>query len=245
MEFNEVPCTREIIEKPKSIFQDEKLLYLQPPKRRSSVYNRPYKKPTIKIDYDTTYGRSYMKFDCPSKFRINYGMHEKVVASKTGRFDFDTTYNLSYQAINRIVSKAFVPKSCLSINGSQDMKTTHTLSYMNPGYSKVVRCKPYRGKVCCPVAMDCRTVTKESYQDFGGLVHTRRPSKRDFWRTKFKTDYHTTNQLSYQYIGPVSKRKQMKHYRPTISAQIQKDTIYKTSYEAPGHFINKENNVPV
>nr|XP_034180328.1 uncharacterized protein LOC117604414 [Osmia lignaria] len=243
MEFIEVPCTREIIEKPKSIFQDEKLLYLQPPKRRPSVYNRPYKKPTIKVDYNTTYGRSYMKFDRPSKFRLNYGMHEKMLASKTAKFDFGTTYNLSYQAINRIVSKAFVPKSSLSINGSHDMKSTNMLSYMDPGYPKVVRCKPYQGKVCYPVAMDCKTVTKESYQDFG-LVHIKRPSKRDFWRTKFKTDYHTTNQLSYQYTGPVSKRKQMKH-RPIISAQINKDTIYKTSYEAPGRFVNKENTVSV
>lgn len=124
-------CTRRLVRKPQpSIFRDENLLYLQPAMRRPEIYNRPYKKPTLKIESHTTYNTSYMKFDCAPKQRFDYGIHEKILADNvTGKFDFDTIYKLSYQVSERKGRRPFIHKSCLSIDGSHDMKSIHMLSY--------------------------------------------------------------------------------------------------------------------
>ncbi|XP_053996576.1 uncharacterized protein LOC128886060 [Hylaeus anthracinus] len=237
----DVRCTGKSAEKPRySIYQDENLIYVQPATRRPMTNERPYKKPTIKIDSDTTYGTSYMKFDCVPKRRFNYGEHEKLAYKSPEQIDSETVYKLSYQAANGKVRKPFTPKSCLSINGSHDMTTIHALSYGNPGYVKVESYKPYQGKNLRPALVDFQTVTKESYQDFGMPVPIERPRKPTFWQTKSKTDYRTTSSLSYQYAQPVAKKIYVRS-RPIITAQIEKDTVCKMSYRHPGHFIKKEN----
>lgn len=234
--------TSTILKRPDdSICQDENFVYLQSRKVRPMVYSKPYKKPTLKIESETTYGLSYMKYDCISKPKFHYGLHEKIVPSKTGKFDFDTVNKLSYQAATGKLRRAFVPTSCLSINGSHDMTTTFKQSYFDPGYVKTMSYKPYQGKAQHPIPVDYNTVTKESYQDFG-IPIVRRPRKREFWQTKFKTDYHTTNQLSYQYVEPSSKRVHV-CYRPVISAQIEKDTVYSTSYQVRGRCVAKDDVV--
>lgn len=217
--------------------EDENLAYLQPARTRPIVYNQPYQKPTLKIQSDTTYSLSYKSESTPKR-REGYGKYEKIIGKNTGKFDFDTVYKLSYPASSGKTRRAFVPKSCLSINGSHDMSTTQQLSYSNPGYVKTVSFKPYEGKSQHPVPMEYKTVTKESYQDFGIPVNVTRPRKREFWQTKFKTDYQTTSHLSYKYTEPLSKRIRV-CYRPIITAQMQKDTVYSTSYPVPGCFVAK------
>ncbi|XP_076621562.1 uncharacterized protein LOC143341985 [Colletes latitarsis] len=235
-------CTAKNVEKPQySVFQDENLLYIQPDTRRPITYNRPNKKPTIPIESDTTYGMSYAKFDCIPKPKFNYGEHDKIASKCSGRLEFDTVYKLSYQASNGKVPKPFIPKSCLSINGSHDMTTIHMVSYTDPGYIKVKHYKPYEGKNLHPASVDYKTVTKESYQNFGMPIIVKRPRKPGFWQTKSKTDYQTTNRLSYQHIKPIGKKFRVAPTRPIISAQIEKDTVCKMSYRYPGRFINKEN----
>lgn len=221
-----------------SMCEDENFAYLQPPKARPAVYARPYRKPTLKIESETTYGSSYVKFDRASRPKFHYGIDEKTVADKTGKFDFDTVYKLSYQASTGKLRRAFVPKSCLTINGSHDMTTTFKLSYLDPGYVKTMSYKPHRGKIRHPIPVDYNTVTKESYRDFGTPT-VKRPRKRGFWQTKYKTDYQTTNRLSYQYVEPLSKRVRV-CYRPIINAQMEKDTVYSTSYQVPGRCVPKE-----
>ncbi|XP_076391150.1 uncharacterized protein LOC143265071 [Megachile rotundata] len=230
MEYVDVPRLKH--DKPKSLFCDK---YLQPPRRRSFLHNRPFKKPTLKIESDTTYSLSYFPHK-DSRCKFHYGAHEKVPRVKPGKFDFETTYKLSYQFSKLVKTKTYVPKSCLSIKGSHDMMTTHALSYVNPGYSRAKICEPYRGKGC-QLSMDSKTVTKESYQGFGA-VKVRRPAKPEVWRTKFKNDYQTTNKMSYQYTGPVKRSIRVGRYRPTISSKIEGDTVYNTSYQVPGRFVN-------
>lgn len=222
-----------------SELQDEDVVYLQPSPRRPITYTRPYTKPTSKIESDTTYGLSYMGFDSKTRRRVNYGTYEQLAAPNTGKFDFDTVYKLSFPGAIGKIRRSFKPRSFLSITGSRDMTTIHATSYMNPGLVKTAPYTPYRGKVLHSVPMDHETVTKESYQNHAHIEVTR-PRKREFWRTKSKTDYHTTAQLSYQHIGPVSKRTRVKPKRPIISAQIEKDTIFSTSYKVPGCFVNKK-----
>ncbi|XP_076234061.1 uncharacterized protein LOC143178992 [Calliopsis andreniformis] len=231
-------CTRKSGQKPQlSIFRDENLLYLQPATRRLMICNRPYKKPTLKIESDTTYSISYLKSDCP-KYRLNYKIHEKILNDKvTGKYDFDTVYKLSYQASERKQRRPFLPRPNLFISGFHDMTTIHMLSYKNSGYSKATPFEPYRGKVNYRVPMASETVMKDSYQSFGP-IEVKRSIKRQFWQTKFKMDYHTTSQLSYQHLG-VSKRSRHVPKRPIISAPVEKDTVFSTSYTAPGRFVNK------
>ncbi|XP_031837381.2 uncharacterized protein LOC116429076 [Nomia melanderi] len=225
---------------PRLIFHDNTLLYLQPAKRRPITY-RSSKKPTIKIESDTTYGKSYVKFDCVPRQRFNYGYRNKVLSKITEKMDFDTVYKLSYQVSQGKVPEPFLPRSRLSIEGLQDMTTTHMTSYMDPGYAKVKLYKPYQGKCVHPVPMEYETITKESYQKFTKPITIKRPKKTIFWQTKSKTDYQTTNQLSYQYTGSISKRIHVMPTRPSITAQIEKDTTFKTSYMIPGRLVTKEN----
>ncbi|XP_076171846.1 uncharacterized protein LOC143148913 [Ptiloglossa arizonensis] len=236
-------CREKSIEKPQySIFQNKNLLYLQPYTRHSISYNRPYKKPTIKTESDTTYGRSYMQYDHVPKQRFNYGDHEKIVVKSTEKLESDTVYKLSYQASNGKIPKPFIPKSCLSINGSHDMTTIHMVSYMDPGCVKIKRYKPYQGKNLHLSPIGYKTVTKESYQNFAMPI-VKRPRKPEFWQTKSKTDYQTTSRLSYQCIVSVVNKIHVVPKRPIISAQIEKDTVYKMSYKIPGRFVNKENEI--
>ncbi|CAL7933067.1 unnamed protein product [Xylocopa violacea] len=236
-------CKLKNSEKPvTSILKNENSLYTQPIKRRPMVYTKPYKKPTPKIESETTYGSSYMKFDCTPRPRINYGKYEKAIADKTGKFDFETMYKLSYQASAGKVRKPFVPKPQLSINGCHDMITIYETSYLNPGYVKTEPFKPYTIKIPCSTSMDYNSVMKESYQKFDVPYDISRPRKRGFWQTKFKTDYSTTNQLSYKHVEPVLKKTRL-FYKPIISACIEKDTVYSTSYQPPGYQVSKKNMI--
>ncbi|XP_033336588.2 uncharacterized protein LOC117226413 [Megalopta genalis] len=236
----EVPCRRPGNLDKRSMFGNETLKYLQPATRRPMAYNRPYGKPTIQLESDTTYKRSYMKFDRVPQRRFNYGDHEKIKNKIAERMATDTVYKLSYQILQGKIPQPFLPRPRLFIEGSRDFETTHRLSYMDPGLVKVKCYKPYRAKHVPSVPMESESVTKGSYQNFAVPV-IKRPRKSTFWQTKAKTDYQTTSQLSYQYIGPVPRRIRIKPKRAVINARIEDDTIFKTSYMMPGRLVAKEN----
>ncbi|XP_078036097.1 uncharacterized protein LOC144469554 [Augochlora pura] len=238
----EVPCRRTGNLDKRSMFWDENLKYLQPATRRPMTYSKPYSKPTIQLESNTTYKRSYMKFDCVPRRRFNYGDHEKIKNKIDEKMTSDTVYKLSYQTLQGKVPQPFLPRPRLFIEGSRDLTTTHGMSYMDPGLVKVKCYKPYRAKHVPSVPMESESVTKGSYRNFAMPI-IKRPRKPTFWQTKVSTDYQTTSQLSYQYIGPVSKRIKIKPKPAMINARIEDDTIFKTSYMMPGRLVIKENVV--
>ncbi|XP_017882228.1 uncharacterized protein LOC108626198 [Ceratina calcarata] len=238
---DDIKCKREKLSKPKSILRNGKF-YQQPERQRPIVYVRPYQKPTQKIESYTTYGLSYTKFDSTPRMRVSFGKYEKMLAQKPGKIDFDTVYKFSYQPATGHLRKPFIPKENLAIHGVHDMATTQKLSYMNPGYVKTKSYAPYRGRTELPIPMEYKTVMKESYQDFGKHIEVKRPRKREFWQTKFKTDYQTTSKLSYQYVEPLRKRIRVP-YKPTVRAKIENETVYSTSYQVPGNFVIEDISV--
>ncbi|XP_076764958.1 uncharacterized protein LOC143431862 [Xylocopa sonorina] len=202
-------------------------------KIQRQVKRRPCKKATPEIETETTYSSSYMKLDGPPRPRISY---EPRTAGKTGKFCFETMHKLSYQPSTGIVREPFVPRPQLSINGSHDMVTVYETSYSNPGYVKTASYKPCAKKIPCSRPMNCNSVMKQSYKKLDALG-ARRAQRCGFWRTKFKTDYRTTSQMSYQHVEPVSKGIRLL-CRPIISAPLQRDTVYSTSYRTP---VSKKN----
>ncbi|XP_076292232.1 uncharacterized protein LOC143214749 [Lasioglossum baleicum] len=243
VQVSEVPCrgTGNLNKPQDSIFGDENLLYLQPATRRPITYNRPYRKPTIKIGSDTTYNLSYLKFDQVPRRRFNYGDHEKLGYKTVEKMATDTVYKLSYEALKGKIPQPFLPRPRLFLEGSRDMTTTQMMSYMNPGRVQVKRYKPYRGKHVPSVPMESETITKGSYQNFATPIVIKRPRRATFWQTKVKSDYHTTSQLSYQFPGLVPGRIRIKPKRAEITARMEDDTIFRTSYKIPGRLVRKEN----
>lgn len=210
--------------------------YLQPKRARSTLYYQPYKRPTLKLESDTTYSLSYSKLSFIPQPRTSFAKYEKMLTTKPGKIESDTIYKLSYLPSTTKKRKPFIPRTNLSIHGYHDLTTINKTSYLNPGYVRTISFKPYQGKIQQSIPMDCTTIMKESYQYTP--VNVKRPRKREFWQTKFKPDYGTTNKLSYQYVEPLKKRIRV-FYKPVITAKIERDTIYNMSYQLPGRCITK------
>lgn len=208
-------------------------VYVQPPKTLSAYRNKIYKHPTIPIECETTYKKSYLDY---KTFKPKFNKCENKKA--TGIIDFNTTSQLSYTGEFHKPIGIILPRNHLKCEGSGDFTTTYLKSYFHSGLVNTLSIKPKRGKLQCHVRIDSKTITTESFQNPGKLQKPHVKRKCSFVSSA-KIENLTVNRLSFTETHYCQMRKSCRpKYRPILtSSKFEANSIYKLSYKPPGYYL--------
>lgn len=207
-------------------------VYIQPQKRLSAYRNKIYKSPTIPIESETTYKKSYLD-NKVFEIKLKKCKNSEV----TGIIDFNTTNQLSYTGqFEKPIEKIF-PRNHLKCEGCGDFTSTYLNSYFNPGLVKTLPIKPKRGKLQHPERMECKTTMTESFQN-PGISIKQNVKPKCLFVSEAKIENLTINRLSFKKPNYQKRKNCHPKYRPILtSSKFANNTIYKSSYKSPGYYL--------
>lgn len=215
------------------------VVYLQPPRRSKIAFRPPTKPITVPVESRTIYKTSFIQPEViPRKRKIHTRKYTTY-----GEFDSNTVHNLTYTWPEMSHVQQFRPRPRLGIPKiPMDTVSIHTSSYYNPGIvERQLNCKIVQNKSKVLVPMESTTTTILSYMTPPKIPQDDSQKKiqtvKDKWRSNFKPDYQTNYRENFQkYIINPNKYQRPHYQKATITSKINGNTIYNTSYRAPGQF---------